>query len=74
MNYQLTAYLSYAVQFKFSVLIDVLPLNLNSIYAASIILRVAEVILVFVFPLLGECKWKGHPVTYHKRHRGGVEV
>jgi len=40
-------YLSYAVQFKFSVLILVVPLNLNSIYAASLILRAAEGHLVF---------------------------
>jgi len=46
-NYQLNAYLSYAVQFKFSVLIVVMPFNLNSIYAANVILRAAEGDLVF---------------------------
>jgi len=46
-NYQLHAYLSYAVQCKFSVLIVVMPLNLISIYAASLILRAAEGHLVF---------------------------
>ena len=51
-NYRLNAYLSYAVQCKFAVLIVVMPLNLNFIYTVSLILRAAGGHLVFCISIV----------------------